>query len=71
MRTPQQGEGRTGTIKQGDRVTIVSDGIATKGERITGTVSHFVGNGHQTVVLERDSAGYTYSGRTIDAEKTK
>jgi hypothetical protein len=69
MRALQQGESRTGTIKQGDRVTIVSDGIATKGERITGTVGYFVGGSHQTVVLERDSAGYTYSGRTIDAEK--
>ena len=70
MHAPQQGESRTGTIKQGDRVTIVSDGIATKGERITGEVSHFVGSGHETVVLARDSAGYVYSGRTIEAEKT-
>ena len=69
MRALQQGESRTGTIKEGDLVTIVSDGIATKGDRITGYVSHFVGGSHQTVVLQRDSAGYTYSGRTIDAEK--
>ncbi len=69
MRALQQGEGRSGTIKVGDRVTIVSDGIATKGDRITGEVASFVGNGHETVVLARDSAGYTYSGRTINAEK--
>lgn len=69
MRALQQGESRTGIIQQDDRVTIISDGIATKGDRITGTVSHFVGGSHQTVVLERDSAGYTYSGRTLDAEK--
>lgn len=69
-RTLQQGESRSGTIKQGDKVTIVSDGIATKGDRITGYVSHFVGGHHQTVVLEKDEAGYTYFGRTIDAEKT-
>ncbi len=68
-RALQQGEGRNGTIKEGDRVTIVSDGIATKGDRITGTVRGFVGNGHETVVLDRDSAGYQYSGRTIDAVK--
>lgn len=68
-RALQQGESRSGVIKEGDRVTIVSDGIATKGERITGRVSHFIGGSHQTVVLERDSGGYTYSGRTIDAEK--
>ena len=66
MRALQQRESRTGTIKQGDRVTIISDGIATKGERITGEVAYFVGS---TVVLARDRAGYTYSGRTIDAEK--
>lgn len=69
MSTKQQGESRTGTIEKGDRVTIISNGIATKGERITGEVAYFVGNGHETVVLSRDSAGYTYSGRTIDAEK--
>jgi len=69
MRAPQQGESRTGTIKEGDRVVIVSDGIATKGDRIEGRVSHFIGGHHQFVVLEKDSAGYTYSGRTIDAEK--
>jgi hypothetical protein len=69
MRALQQGESRSGTIQQGDKVTIVSDGIATKGDRITGYVSHFVGSGHQTVVLERDAAGYVYSGRTIDAAK--
>ena len=69
MRALQQGEGRSGTIQEGDRVTIISDGIATKGDRITGTVRSFVGNGHETVVLDRDSAGYTYSGRTIDTEK--
>lgn len=69
MRAKQQGESRSGTIQQGDKVTIISDGIATKGDRITGFVSHFVGGSHQTVVLEKDSAGYTYSGRTIDAEK--
>lgn len=69
MSAKQQGESRSGVIQQGDLVTIVSDGIATKGDRITGRVSHFVGGSHQTVVLERDSAGYTYSGRTIDAEK--
>ena len=69
MRALQQGEGRSGTIQQGDRVTIISDGIATEGERITGEVACFVGNGHETVVLERDSAGYTYSGRTINTEK--
>jgi hypothetical protein len=68
-RALQQGESRTGTIKQGDRVVIISDGIATKGDRIEGVVGHFVGGSHQTVVLERDRAGYTYSGRTIDAEK--
>lgn len=56
-RALQQGESRTGTIQQGDRVTIVSDGIATKGDRITGTVSHFTGGSHQTV-------GYVYSGRS-------
>jgi hypothetical protein len=69
MRALQQGEGRTGTIREGDKVTIVSNGIATKGDKITGTVAYFTGGSHQTVVLERDSAGYTYSGRTIDAEK--
>lgn len=68
-RALQQGESRSGTIKQGDLVTIVSNGIATKGDRITGRVACFVGNGHQTVVLEKDSAGYTYSGRTSEAEK--
>lgn len=65
-RALQQGESRSGVIREGDRVTIVSDGIATKGERITGIVSHFVGG---SVVLERDRAGYIYSGRTIDTEK--
>lgn len=68
-RALQQGESRSGTIKQGDLVEIVSDGIATKGGKITGRVSHFVGGSHQTVVLEKDSAGYTYSGRTVDAYK--
>ena len=69
MRAPQRGESRSGQIQQGDKVTIVSNGIATNGDHITGRVAYFVGNGHQTVVLERDSAGYTYSGRTIDATK--
>lgn len=64
MKAQQEGESRTGTIKQGDYVTLVTD----RGERVSGVVDYFVGGSNDAVVL-RQEHGVVCSGNTLDVCK--
>lgn len=71
MSAKQTGQGRSGTITQGDRISGMGKecgGPRADTVKLTGEVQYFTGGSHQHAVI-RDDAGYTHTVDTHTAEK--